>query len=64
MPFTVLIVEPSMLEFNDCNNYGYLNRYLYLDTIIITEDFDKKCFSYRKVMTRHVYLWRGLTRYL
>ena len=37
---------------------------MYLDTIIILEDFDKKCFGYRKVKTRHVYLWRGITRYL
>ena len=26
--------------------------------------FPIKCFGYRKVKTRHVYLWRGLTRYL
>ena len=35
---------------------------LSVDTIIISEDLDIKCFSYRKVKTRHVYLWRGLTR--
>ena len=35
---------------------------LSIDTIIISEDFDKKCFSYRKVKGRHVYLWRGLRR--
>ena len=35
---------------------------LSIDTIIISEYFNKKCFSYRKVKTRHVYLWRGLTR--
>ena len=37
-------------------------KYLYIDPIIISEDFYKNCFSYRKVKTRHVYLWRGLTR--
>ena len=35
---------------------------LSIDTIIISENFNKNCFSYRKVKTRHVYLWRGLTR--
>ena len=41
----VLFVEPSMLEFNECNNFGYLNKYLYLDTIIISDGFDTKCLT-------------------
>ena len=37
-----LFVYHSMLEFNECNNFGYLNKYLYLDTIIISDGFDIK----------------------
>ena len=34
-----LVCIPIMLEFNECNNFGYFNKYLYIDTIIISEDF-------------------------
>ena len=34
---------------------------LSIDTIITSDGFDKKI-GYRKVKTRHVYLWHGLTR--
>ena len=56
----ILFVEPafvaSMLEFNHIIISAILNKYLYIDTIIISENFDKKCFGYRKEEARHVYL--------
>ena len=33
-----LVCIPIMLEFNVCNNFGHLNKYLYIDTVIISED--------------------------
>ena len=32
-----------------------------IDTVIILDDFDIKCFGYRKVKTHCIYMWHGLT---
>ena len=33
-----LVCIPIMLEFNECNNFGYFSKYLYTDTTVISED--------------------------
>ena len=54
---------PSMLK-REMQAFQLDSFLLSIDNIIISDGFDKKCFVYRKVKIQHVYLWRGLTRYL